>query len=230
MTDITAEKLASYIDHTLLKPTAVRSEIELLCKQAIEYGFCSVCINPRWIPLAAELLKGSKVKVCSVIGFPFGAELTKIKAVQTKVAIFAGADEIDMVADLAAVIDGDSDYLFDDLRAVVKVCHSMRPPVALKVIIEAAALTVPQKEFVCKIANRAGADFVKTSTGLHQAGGATVEDVALMKANAGHCRVKAAGGIRTLEQALAMIEAGAERIGTSAGVAIIEQLKQEQAK
>jgi len=163
--------------------------------------------------------------VGGVVSLPSGGDVTKIKAEQAKEMIFAGADEIDMVADLAAIIEGDETYLARQLEAVRKVCHSMRPKVLLKVIIESAALTREQKIFVCQIADSVGVDFVKTSTGMHPAGGATIEDVRLMKEHAPHCKVKAAGGIRTAKQALEMLEAGADRIGTSSGVAIIEQFK-----
>jgi deoxyribose-phosphate aldolase len=175
--------------------------------------------------LAAEELAGSKVAVGGVVSFPLGADTTKIKVAQTKDAIFAGADEIDMVADLAAIIEGDSKYLFGQLQAVLKVCHSMRPKVLLKVIIESAALNREQKIFACQIADECGVDFVKTSTGLNPAGGATVEDVRLMKQAAPNCKVKAAGGIKTAKQALEMLEAGAQRIGTSSAVQIINEFR-----
>jgi deoxyribose-phosphate aldolase len=173
----------------------------------------------------AEQLHGSKVAVGGVVSLPLGADTTKIKVAQAKEAIFAGADEIDMVADLAAIIEGDAAYLLNQLRAVLKVCRSMRPPVVLKVIMESAALTREQKIFACQIAAQAGVDFIKTSTGLHPAGGATIEDVKLMKEAAPNCKIKAAGGIKTVKQVLKMIEAGAERIGTSSGVQIINQFR-----
>ncbi len=218
-------ELAKFIDHTLLEATATRERIEQLCREAVELGFCAVCVNPRWIPLAAELLHKTKVKVASVVSLPLGADSTKIKVAQAKDAIFAGADEIDMVADLAAIIDDDSRYLTNQLFSVLKVCRSMRPVVLLKVIIESAALTGEQKIFACQVADRCRVDFIKTSTGLHPAGGATVEDIKLIKEAAPNCKVKAAGGIKTAQQALDMLEAGAERIGTSSGVRIINELK-----
>ncbi len=221
-------QLAGYIDHTLLSATATSEDIRKLCEEAKSYGFAAVSINPRWVSLAAELLHGSKVAVGGVVSLPFGADLTKIKVAQAKEVIFAGADEVDMVADLAAIIEGDSRYLSDQLKAVRKVCHSMRPNVLLKVIIESAALTKEQKIFACQIADKCGADFVKTSTGFHPAGGATVEDVKLMKEAAPNCKIKAAGGIRTAKQVLEMLEAGAERIGTSTGVQIINELRSGQ--
>ena len=219
------KKLACCIDHTLLAATATGEQIKQLCLQAKNYGFHSVCINPRWLPLAAEQLHNSKVKVAGVVSLPLGADSTKIKVAQTTDAIFTGADEIDMVADLAAIIESDSKYLSGQLRAVLRVCRSMKPSVLLKVIIEAAALTQEQKIFACQIANDCGVDFVKTSTGMNPAGGATVEDIKLMKQYAPKCKVKAAGGIKTAKQALELIEAGADRIGTSSSVQIMEQFR-----
>jgi deoxyribose-phosphate aldolase len=163
------------------------------------------------------------VKVDAAIGLPWGADSTKVQVAAAPDAIFAGADEIDMVVDLPAIIEGDERYLGRQLREVLQVCRSMRPPVLLKVIIEAAALTEQQKRFACEVVDRCGADFVKTSTGMHPAGGATVEDGRLMKEAAPHCKIKAAGGIRTAKQVLEFIDAGADRIGTSAGVQIIEE-------
>src|SRR4030042_2903443 len=226
MTTVTDEKqLAGCIDHTLLSAPATSEQIKKLCQQAKDYKFCSVFVNPRWVALAAEQLHGSGVKVGSVAGFPLGADTTKIKAAQAEDCIFAGADEVDMVADLAAIIEGDAKYLSNQLLAVLKVCRSMKPTVCLKVIIEAAALTREQKIFACKIADKCGVDFVKTSTGMSPAGGATVEDVKLMKEYAPNCKVQASGGIRTAKQALELLEAGADRIGTSSGVEIINEFR-----
>ena len=222
---ISDKELARCIDHTLLAATTTTEQIVRLCEEAKDYGFHTVCVNGRWVALAAELLSGSKVAVGGVVSLPLGADTTKIKVAQAKEAIFAGADEIDMVADLAAIIDGDAAYLLSQLHSVLKVCRSMRPPVLFKVIIESAALTREQKIFACEIAQHAGVDFIKTSTGLHPAGGATIEDVKLMKETAPKCRIKAAGGIRTAKQALEILEAGAERIGTSSGVQIINELR-----
>ncbi len=156
---------------------------------------------------------------------PLGAETTKIKVAQAKETIFAGADEIDMVADLASIIAGDTRYLQGQIQAVLKVCRSMRPAVLLKVIIESAALSRDQKVFACEVAGRCGVDFIKTSTGMHPAGGATVGDIKLMKETAPNCKIKAAGGIKTAKQALEMLAAGAERIGTSSSVKIIKEFK-----
>jgi deoxyribose-phosphate aldolase len=224
------KELADVIDHTLLKPETTSEQIRRLCEEARQYGFHAVSINPRWVPLAADLLHGTQVAVDGVVSLPLGADFTKVKVTQAKEAIMAGADEIDMVVDLAAIIEGDEKYLARQLEAVRKVCHSMKPKVLLKVIIESAAMTTEQKIFACRIADQVGVDFVKTSTGMHRAGGATVEDVRLMRQHAGYCKIKAAGGIRTAKQALDMLEAGADRIGTSASVQIIEQFKAGQIK
>ncbi len=223
-------KLVGCIDQTLLESTATEGQVRELCREARAYGFHAVCVNGRWLSLVAELLNGLKVKVDGVVSLPFGADTTKIKVAQAKDAIFAGADEIDMVADLASIVEGDARYLRYELQAMLKVCRSMRPAVLLKVIIESAALNREQKIFACEIANQVGVDFIKTSTGLHPTGGATIDDIKLMKETAPNCRIKAAGGIRTAEQALKMLEAGATRIGTSSGVQIIEQFKAGQMK
>jgi deoxyribose-phosphate aldolase len=220
---ISSDELAGCIEHTLLSATATEEQIEQLCEQVINYGFYSVCVNTRWIALAADKLHNSGVKVCSVISFPLGADSTKIKVAQAKDAIFAGADELDMVADLSAIIEGDSKYLLGQLQAVLKICRAMRPAVVLKVIIESAALSWEQKLFACQTAEKCGVDFIKTSTGFHPDGGATVEDVKLIKEIAPSCRIKAAGGIKTAKQALEMLDAGADRIGTSSGVQIIKE-------
>jgi len=217
--------LASVIDHTFLDATATKEKIEQLCHEAKTYGFHTVCVNGRWLSLVADLLAGSKIAVGGAVSLPLGADTTKIKVAQAKEAIFAGADEVDMVADLAAIIEGDSKYITDQLGRVLKVCRSMRPAVVLKVIIESAALNNEQKIFACRIAQEVGVDFIKTSTGLHPSGGATVEDIKLMKEAAPRCKIKAAGGIRTAKQALDMLAAGAQRIGTSSGVQIITEFK-----
>jgi len=217
------KELAGCIDHTLLDATATQEQIEQKCREAKAYNFHTVCVNGRWVALVAELLAGSKVAVGGVVSLPLGADSTKIKAAQARDAIFAGADEIDMVADLASIIEGDSNYLADQLASVLKVCRSMRPAVVLKVIIESAALSDEQKIFACRIAQGVGVDFIKTSTGLHPAGGATVEDIKLMKETAPGCKIKAAGGIKTAKQAIEMLAAGAERIGTSSGVQIMTE-------
>ncbi len=222
---ISDTQLAAAIDQTLLEATATKEHIRQLCQEAVDFGFHTVCVNPRWVPLVAEQLHNTKVKVGSVVSLPLGADSTKVKVTQAKDVIFAGADEIDMMADLAAIIEGDSRYLSNQVEAVLKICRSMRPPVVLKVIIESAALTQQQKVFACQILDACRVDFIKTSTGLHPAGAATIEDVKLMKQAAPNCKIKAAGGIRTAKQALEMLQAGAERIGTSSGPQIIEQFR-----
>ncbi len=220
-----AKELAAVIDHTLLKPEATTEQIKRLCVEAKQYEFHTVFTTPRWVPFVADMLHGCEVAVGGIVSLPSGADFTKVKAEQAKEAILAGADEIDMVADLAAIIEGDEKYLTKELLAVQKVCRSMKPNVLLKVIIEAGVLTTEQKIFACRTADKIGVDFVKTSTGMHTAGGATVEDVKLMKEYAPHCKVKASGGIRTAKQAMKLLEAGADRIGTSSSIQIIEQFR-----
>lgn len=218
------QELAKYFDHTLLDPMAVASDIRRICDDAMEYGFYAVCVHPRWVAFAADIVRTSGVKVVSVAGFPFGTNLIRSTADEAKAAIMEGADEIDIVADLASVTSGDSAYLSRQFAQTLSVCRSMRPHVVLKVIIEAAALTGEQVRFVSEIAQNVGVDFLKTSTGFHKAGGARVEDIRLMAQAAPRCKIKAAGGIRTLADTLAFIEAGAARIGASASVSILNEL------
>lgn len=222
---ISAPEVAKCIDHALLKAEATQDQILGLCDEARVHSFGAVCVNGRWVSVAAEALHGSDVRVASVVSFPLGADTTKVKVAQTREAIYAGADEIDVVADLAAIIAEDTRYVLRQLQAVLNTCRSMRPPVTLKVIIESAALTNEQKTAICQVAQQAGVGFIKTSTGLHPAGGATVEDVHLIRRTAPLCKVSASGGIRTAEQALAMLAAGAERIGTSSGIQILTELE-----
>jgi deoxyribose-phosphate aldolase len=228
--EISGKELADCIDHTLISATATSEQIRRLCNEAMSYSFCAVAVNPRWVSLAADILSNSKVKVDSVVGFPLGAETTKIKVEQAKELVLAGADEIDMVADLAAIMEADNKYLSGEIMAVLRVCRSMKPKVVLKVIIEAAALGTEQKVFACRICQQAGVDFIKTSTGLHPVGGANIEDVRLIKQIAPRCKVKASGGIRTMQDVLDMLEAGADRIGTSSAIQIIAQFKERQLK
>lgn len=220
---MTKKQLAKYFDHTLLDSVAVGDDIRTLCQQAAGYGFYSACVQPRWVELCADILHGTDVKVVSVAGFPFGTDSAKIKAQQTREVIMTGADEVDMVADLAAIVSGDETYLRRDMQAVLDVCRSMKPVVVLKVIIEAQALTSDQIRFVCAVAQSVGVDFVKSSTGFHKSGGAQLEDVKLMVESAPGCKVKASAAIRTLEQTVAFIEAGAVRIGSSSSVQIMEE-------
>ncbi len=227
MLPTTKEQLPGCVDHALLNPLATRGDIETHCRQAVSYGFCAVCVLPRWTGLAADILHPSTVKVAGLVGFPCGADSAKIKALQAKEVIMAGADEIDMVADLASIIECDGKYLGHDMATVLRQCRLMRPAAGLKVTIESAALTDEQIVFACNIAGQAGVDFVKTSTGLLPAGGATVEAVELMARSAPNCRIEAAGGITTAQQAMDMLAAGASRIGASAAVQIVDSFNGE---
>ncbi|WP_091606530.1 deoxyribose-phosphate aldolase [Arthrobacter koreensis] len=212
--------LASYIDHTLLKPEASREDILRVCEEAAEYGFKSVCVNPLWVSTVHTALKDSGVDTCSVIGFPLGATTTEVKVFEAQGALQDGADEIDMVIDIAAARRGDRETLVRDIASVAEAVHEVGA--ILKVIIETSLLTDEQKVLACEASVDAGADFVKTSTGFN-GGGATVEDVALMRRTVGpNLGVKASGGVRSREDALAMIDAGATRIGASSGIAIVK--------
>jgi deoxyribose-phosphate aldolase len=215
---MTPKEIASMIDHTLLKADAVPEQISRLCAEARDYSFASVCINPCYVPLAAKELAGSDVKVCTVIGFPLGANTSQIKAEEAMLAVEQGAAEVDMVMNIGALKAGDYALVESDIRSVVRSAGRA----LVKVIIETFYLTEEEKIKATEIVARSGAAFVKTSTGF-AGGGATVEDVRLMKKTAGNLvRVKAAGGVRNYEDALAMIEAGASRIGTSGGISIVQ--------
>lgn len=210
--------LNTYIDHTALKPTASRAAITTLCAEAKQYQFASVCVNPCYVPLCRQLLAGSGVVVCTVIGFPLGANTTDIKVAEAKKAVEDGADELDMVINSAALIDGNDDYVRKEIKSIVG-CAGGR---VVKVIIETGLLNDEQKVRATKLCCEAGATFVKTCTGMTQ-GAATVEDVKLIKQNiTGNVKIKASGGIRTKADAVALIKAGADRIGASAGIAIVE--------
>lgn len=212
--------IANYIDHTLLKQDATEEDILKVAAEARQYRFKSVCVNPVWVPTVARALAGSGVLTCSVIGFPFGATLTSVKAFEAAAAVEAGADEIDMVIDIAAAKRGDEAALVADIGAVAEAVHA--GGAILKVIIETAMLEDDAKVLACRAAVTAGADFVKTSTGFG-GGGATIQDVKLMRATVGPgLGVKASGGVRSLEDALAFIAAGATRLGASSGVGIVE--------
>jgi deoxyribose-phosphate aldolase len=212
---------ASLIDHTLLKPDAPREEIRKLCLEAVRFGFASVCINPWNVPLAAELVRGSKVKVCTVIGFPLGATLSQVKIFEAEEAIKLGAQEVDMVINIGALKSGQDDVVQADIRGVVDAAH--RGGAICKVIFETSLLSVEEKVRAALASKRAGADFVKTSTGF-STGGATAEDVAIMRAIVGsEIGVKASGGVRTFDDLKKMVCAGATRIGASASVKIMEQ-------
>lgn len=205
------------IDNTLLKPEATAQEIKTLCKEAKEYDFMSCCINPHYVSLVKEELKGSDVKVCTVIGFPLGQNTTETKVFETKKAIEDGADEIDMVINVGALKDHKDDFVENEIREIKKACGDH----ILKVIIETCLLTEEEKIRACLLSKNAKADFVKTSTGFSK-GGATVEDIALMRKTVGNeMGVKASGGVRTHEDMLKMVEAGATRIGTSSGAKLM---------
>ncbi len=211
---------ARLIDHTLLKPEATSADIMKLCAEAKQYGFASVCVNPYWVPLVASELARSGVKVCTVIGFPLGATLTRVKIAETAAALGLGAQEIDMVLNIGALRDGNYDAVRTDIRGVVEISHGAGAIV--KVILETALLSDVQKGLACVLAKMAGADFVKTSTGFGP-GGATAHDVELMRAVVGrNMGVKASGGIRTRDDFEKMVAAGANRIGASAGVKLLE--------
>jgi deoxyribose-phosphate aldolase len=213
---------ARMIDHTLLKPEASREQIEKLCREAARFDFAAVCVNAYWIPLCAAILRPTPVKVCTVVGFPLGATLTSAKRGETAEALRLGADEIDMVMNIGAIKSGDYARVENDIRAIAEVTQDAGA--LLKVIFENVLLTREEKIAACELSLAAGADFVKTSTGF-SSGGATVEDVALMRAHVGNrAGVKAAGGIRTADQFQAMVAAGADRIGASASVAICRKL------
>lgn len=209
------------IDHTLLKPDASRDDIRRICEEAKKYCFASVCINPWYVPLAAELLRGTPVKVCTVVGFPLGATLPHVKIFEAEQAIKLGAQEIDMVINVGALKSGQDEVVESDVRGVVEACH--RGGAICKVILETALLTPDEKVRGSQACKNAGADFVKTSTGF-STGGATAEDVALMRAVVGkEIGVKAAGGVRNLDDLKKMVSAGATRIGASASVRIMEE-------
>ncbi|MBO8156034.1 MAG: deoxyribose-phosphate aldolase [Bacillaceae bacterium] len=213
-----SDSLANMIDHTQLKPETTTEKIQQICGEAKEFSFASVCVNPHWVSYCFDQLKDTPVKVCTVIGFPLGATTKEVKAFETKQAIENGAEEIDMVLNIGALKSGDFNAVQDDIEAVVE---AARGKAIVKVIIETALLTVEEKVKACELSKAAGADFVKTSTGF-AGGGATVEDVKLMRKTVGKdMGVKASGGIRDRKTAEAMIEAGATRIGASSGVQIV---------
>ena len=215
-----SDQIAGLIDHTILKPESVRADIERICREALQYRFASVCVNPCWVPLVARLLAGSPVAACSVIAFPFGATSTAAKVAESEIAVREGARELDMVINIGALRSGDDALVLSDIAAVVSAAHDRNATV--KVILETALLTESQIVAACHMAKQAGADFVKTSTGF-ASGGATVAVVDLMRRTVGpDMGVKASGGIRTLEDFEKMVAAGASRIGASAGVQIVD--------
>src|SRR3954468_1180331 len=216
------QSVARLIDHTILKTDTRKAQIEQLCKEARQYNFASVCVQPIWVELAAESLKGSNVLTCTVAGFPQGATLTSVKLFETLAAVRQGAQEVDMVINVGALKDRNTTLVYDETHALADACHNGKAH--LKVIIENCLLTDDEKKLACELAVKAGADFVKTSTGMSTSG-ATVEDVRLMRSIVGpNIGVKAAGGIRTAKDAIAMIDAGANRIGASATIAMVKEL------
>jgi deoxyribose-phosphate aldolase len=220
----TDNDIARLIDHTLLKPDATAGQIRQLCQEALIYDFASVCVNPTWVPLAADLLGDASPAVCTVIGFPLGANLPEVKAFEAKVCIEQGAQEVDMVINVGALKSGDLTLVERDIKGVVQAAGG----VTVKVIIETALLTKDEKITACELSQAAGADFVKTSTGF-SGGGATVDDIELMRRVVGpDMGVKASGGIHTASEARAMIAAGATRLGVSAGVKIMQEIRGEQ--
>lgn len=222
---MTDSNIAALIDHTLLKPDATAADIRRVCTEALKFGFATVCVNPCWVKLAAAELDGSPVKVCTVVGFPLGANSTETKSFETILALQQGAREIDMVINIGALRGGERELVRSDIQSVSAATHANGA--ILKVIIETALLDDAQKVLACRIAQDAGADFVKTSTGFSK-GGATAEDVALMRRTVGKALgVKASGGIRTLADLKAMVAAGANRIGASASVRIIRETAEE---
>ncbi|WP_018923712.1 deoxyribose-phosphate aldolase [Salsuginibacillus kocurii] len=215
-------EISQTIDHTLLKPEATKEQVQRLINEAKENSFAAVCVNPSYVALAAEELKGTAVEVCTVIGFPLGATTTEVKQYETKQMVAAGATEIDMVINIGALKSGDDELVKKDIQAVVEA--SKEGAAITKVIIETALLSDEEKEKACKLSVEAGAEFVKTSTGF-AGGGATLEDVKLMREVVGDkAEVKASGGIRDTQTALAMLQAGADRIGASASVSIVENV------
>lgn len=221
--DMNAKKLASYIDHTLLKPQASENDISRVCREAIEYGFFSVCINPSYVSLVSNFLKNSSVKVCSVLGFPFGANTLDVKILEAKKAIQDGANEIDMVINLGAMKSGKYQQVKDEINAIVEQVKQYNNT-AVKVIIETGLLNRDEKILACKIVKESKADFVKTSTGFNTSG-ATIADVKLLRQVVGpNFAIKASGGIRTYNNAMQLINAGANRLGTSSGVLILKEI------
>jgi deoxyribose-phosphate aldolase len=221
----TRAALAAFIDHTLLKPEATAADVDKLCDEALEYHFAAVCVNSVWVPRCAARLKGSKVAVATVAGFPLGANLSEVKAEEASRAVGAGAVEVDMVVNVGALRAGEKQVAADDIWAVVAATRRANPAAIVKVILETAALTDEQIILGCRCAAEAQAEFVKTSTGFHPAGGATEHHVRLLHKHASPIRVKASGGIRDLPTALAMIQAGASRLGMSAGAAVVKEMK-----
>lgn len=226
---IKPENLAAIIDHTLLRADATQEDIRRLCAEAREYGFGAVCVNPCYVKLAADELRNYPIKVCTVIGFPLGANITEVKVLESKHAALDGADEVDIVLNVGALIEGDIKFVTAELERVIEAARDVRNAISAKIILETGYLTKDQIILGCWAATGrgTGADYVKTSTGFGPTG-ATVEDVRFLRQTVGeHLGVKAAGGIRDLETALALVNAGADRLGTSSGVQILQQMLAE---
>jgi deoxyribose-phosphate aldolase len=221
--ELSRERLAKHIDHTLLRPEASEQEVSKLCQEAADFGFYSVCVNPLYVTKAVELLKGRKVKVGTVVGFPLGANTPEVKSFEANDAILRGAEELDMVMNLGALKSGDLALVGEDVEGVVD--SARRKSVVVKVIIETGLLNEEEMRIACRLCERAGADFVKSCTGWGPRG-VIVEDIKLMRSFVGsEMKIKASGGVRTASQAISFIEAGADRIGTSASVKIMEEFK-----
>jgi deoxyribose-phosphate aldolase len=220
-----ATDIAFRIEHTVLAAEASPEEIDQLCREAAEYHFCGVCVNPRYVSQAAQQLAGTSVRVVTVCGFPLGASDSRVKAAEAAQCVLDGAAEVDMVAWIGGLLAGRYTDVATDIAGVVEAVRSVRPDAAVKVILETAALNEAAIVAGCRCALGAEADFVKTSTGYHKAGGATLEAVQVLRAHAGSMGVKAAGGIRDLATARAMIQAGADRLGTSSGVKIMQEMR-----
>jgi len=224
---MTKKEFAKLIDHTLLRPEATADKIIQLCEEALEFGFGAVCVAPTWVSLASKTLASSSVKVVSVVGFPLGNTLTRVKAYEASQVVKNGADEIDMVINIGALLSGQKEIVFKDIKSVIESAHQEDPKTLIKVILETSILSDDQKILACKLAQKAGADFVKTSTGFMPRG-ATIQDVSLLRRVVGNrLGVKAAGGIRDLSTAMEMIAAGATRLGCSSSVSIIKEFTDE---
>jgi deoxyribose-phosphate aldolase len=228
MTDklISKDELARKFDHTNLQQEATESDIALLCKEAVENGFFTVCVNPSYVRRVRDLLRKTSVKVCTVVGFPLGANTTGTKLAETEEALHDGADEIDVVMNVGLFKSGKIKEVETELQKIARNVQSAGVDRLCKVIVEAGLLNAAEIELACKIVNQSGADFIKTSTGFSKAGGATIEAVEIMNRNRGRLKIKAAGGIRNLNTALALLRAGADRLGASQSVTILKEFQQ----
>lgn len=222
---LTKREMARFIDHTLLKPAATKDDIHHLCQEAMSFNFYSVCVNPVYVSLASKILQGSDVKVCCVVGFPLGTNTSEVKAFEAKKAIKEGVDEIDMVINLGALKSGNLNLVKNEIKSIVNIAEDAKNGIVVKVIIETGLLNEEEKIIACKLVKEAGANFVKTSTGINSTG-ATIQDVKLLRRIVGpKFGVKASGGIRSFKDAINLIKAGANRLGTSSGSLIIKEMK-----